>query len=65
VGEEVNQLGPLFGQLAHQYNEEIEHRSALMGSLIEPILIVFIALFVAFILVAMYLPLFELSNVLG
>jgi len=65
VGEEAGQLGPMFGRLAEQYNEEIEQRTAIIGSLLEPILIVALGLMVAVILVAMYLPLFQLSTSIG
>ena len=65
VAEEVNQLDMMFGKLAHQYSEDVEHKTGLMGSILEPLMIVFIALFVGLILVAMYLPLFQLSTTIG
>jgi len=65
VGEEAGQLGPMFGRLAEQYNEEIEQRTAIIGSLLEPVLIVALGFMVAVILVAMYLPLFQLSTSIG
>ncbi len=65
VAEEVNQLDKMMQKLAIQLEEEIEHKTSLIGSILEPVLIVFIALFVGIVLVSMYLPLFELSNVIG
>ena len=65
VAEEVNKLDEMFKTLATQYSTEVDHRSKILGKLIEPILIIFIAGFVAIILIAMYLPLFELSKVVG
>lgn len=65
VAEEVNQLDVIFGKLAKQYNDEVEHQAGLLSSTLEPILIIFIGIFVAAILVAMYLPLFELSTTIG
>ncbi|MFZ6052345.1 type II secretion system F family protein [Halocola ammonii] len=64
VGEEVNQLDKIFEELSEQFNSEVEHQSSIVGSLLEPALIIFIALFVGVILISMYLPLFELSNVI-
>jgi type IV pilus assembly protein PilC len=65
VGEEANQLGAMFGKLASQYNEGVEQRTKLVGSLIEPVIIVFLALVVGLILVAMYLPIFKLVTNFG
>jgi type IV pilus assembly protein PilC len=62
VGEEVNQLEVFFEKIAKQYTEEIEHQTGLIGSLIEPVMIIFLGLVVGIILIAMYLPLFQLSN---
>lgn len=62
VAEEVNQLDTMFGNLAKQYTDEIEHQTGLIGSVIEPIMIIFLGVMVAIILVAMYLPLFQLST---
>jgi type IV pilus assembly protein PilC len=62
VGEEVNQLDIFFDKIAKQYTDEIEHQTGLIGSLIEPIMIIFLGLVVGVILIAMYLPLFQLSN---
>lgn len=62
VAEEVNQADNIFGKLAKQYTEEVEHKTSLLGSIIEPMMIVFLGLLVAVILIAMYLPLFQLST---
>jgi len=62
VAEEVNQLDVIFGKLAKQYGDEVEHQTSLLGSLIEPIMIIFLGLLVSVILIAMYLPLFQLSS---
>ncbi len=63
VGEEVNQLELFFSQIAEQYSREIEHQSSVMSSLIEPFIILILGLIVGLILIAMYLPLFQLSTV--
>ncbi|MDJ1486050.1 type II secretion system F family protein [Cytophagaceae bacterium YF14B1] len=65
VSEEVNQLDFFFEKLAVQNNEEVEHRSALLSSALEPMIIIFLGLIVGVILVAMYLPLFQLSTNIG
>lgn len=62
VAEEINQLDSMFERLSDQMNEEIEHQTGLMGKVIEPVMILVIAVLVGFILISMYLPLFELST---
>jgi type IV pilus assembly protein PilC len=65
VAEEVNQLDVIFGRLSKQYSDEIEHETSVLGSVIEPLMIVFLGVMVAVILVAMYLPMFKLSSSFG
>lgn len=62
VGEEVNRLEQMFLNLSDQYSEQVEHRGQVAGKLIEPIIIVMIGGVVGVILVAMYLPLFEIGS---
>lgn len=62
VAEEVNQLDHIFSKLATQYSDEVDHQTAVLSSLIEPVMIIFLGLLVSVILIAMYLPLFQLSS---
>lgn len=64
IAEEINQLDTTFERLADQYQEDIEYRTKLIGTIIEPLIIVLIGLIVGIIMVAMYLPMFNLSNVI-
>jgi type IV pilus assembly protein PilC len=64
VSEEVNSLDSMFARLTVQYNDEVEHRTSVLGSLIEPLMILLIGVIVGVILVAMYQPLFNISNIL-
>jgi len=65
VGEEASNLDDMFKKVATEYNKEVERKTATIGSLIEPVLIVCLGGLVGFILVAMYLPLFQLSVGVG
>ncbi|MBN1953398.1 MAG: type II secretion system F family protein [Bacteroidales bacterium] len=65
IGEEVNQIGPLYMKLYKQYTEEIKHMTSVLGNLLEPILILFVGIVVMIILISMYLPLFQMSGVVG
>jgi len=62
VGEEVNQLETFFDKIAKQYSDEVEHETGLLGTLVEPFMLVFLGGVVGLILVAMYLPMFQLSS---
>jgi type IV pilus assembly protein PilC len=65
VAEEVNQLQEVFGKLKKQYNDDVDYRSNTMGNLLEPLIIIFIGLFVGIVLIAMYLPMFQLSTTIA
>lgn len=65
VAEETNQNEFIFDRLTTQYNEEIQYKSKLLSTVLEPVIIIFLGAFVATILIAMYLPMFKLSTVLG
>ncbi len=64
IAEETNQLHETFDRLAKQYQEDVEYRTKLLGTIIEPAIIVVIGGLVGLIMVAMYLPMFNLSNVI-
>lgn len=64
IAEEINQLDQTFQRLTVQYNEEIEYRTKMIGTIIEPAIIVIIGGIVGIIMVSMYLPMFNLSNVI-
>lgn len=65
VAEEVNQLDKMFARLAGQYSDEVEHQTSVLGSLIEPLMILFLGAMITIILIAMYLPMFQMSNSIG
>lgn len=62
VGEEVNQLEGFFDKIAKQYSDDVEYQTGMISSLIEPFMIISLGLIVGIILIAMYLPLFNLST---
>lgn len=65
VAEEVNQMDTMFDKLAKQYSDDVEHQTGMLGSMIEPLMIIFLGTLVAIILIAMYLPMFQMSNTVG
>ncbi len=62
VGEETNQLDYFFGKISEQYIEEVEYKTSTLSSMMEPLIIIFLGFIVGVILIAMYLPLFQMSN---
>ncbi|MEM7104361.1 MAG: type II secretion system F family protein [Bacteroidota bacterium] len=65
VGEESSALDSMFGQLAEQFSSEVEQKTKTIGSLLEPVLIVFLGVFISIVLIAMYMPLFQLGSGFG
>ncbi len=65
VGEEVNKLDTIYDQLYKQYSEDLDVRVRTMNNLLEPVLIIFVGLMVGIILVAMYLPIFQMGINIG
>ncbi|WP_437921199.1 type II secretion system F family protein [Sphingobacterium sp. LRF_L2] len=65
VGEEVNRLEFFFEKIANQLTEEVEYKTATISTVLEPLIIIFLGLVVGLILIAMYLPMFQMSNSFG
>ena len=61
VGESSGALAPMLTSVAEFYEEEVNIRLSAMVSLIEPAILVFMGLLVAFILISLYLPIFSFS----
>lgn len=65
VGESSGALAPMLTSVAEFYEEEVNLRLTAMVALIEPMILVFMGLLVAFILISLYLPIFSLSAASG
>ncbi|MBS1841901.1 MAG: type II secretion system F family protein, partial [Acidobacteria bacterium] len=61
VGESSGALAPMLNSVAEFYEDEVNLRLSAMVSLIEPAILVFMGLLVAFILISLYLPIFSIS----
>ncbi len=62
VGEQTGALPEMLMKIADTYDEEVDNAVAAMTSLLEPIMIVFLAVIVGSIVIAMFLPLIALMN---
>ena len=65
IGEETGELSEMVNKLADFYEDEVETAVKALTSVLEPLMIVFVAGVVAFILVAMYLPMFNMMSTVG
>lgn len=65
VGEEVNKLDMVFDRLKNQYMEDVDYQTNMISSILEPLMIIFVGIFVGIILISMYLPIFQLSTSIG
>lgn len=64
VGEETNTLSTMLNKQGKEFAERLEYKIKQLGSLLEPLLILFIGILVATILISMYLPMFKLGTVI-
>jgi type IV pilus assembly protein PilC len=62
VGESTGALPQMLSSVAEFYEEDVSTRMTALLSLIEPAIMIFMGIFVAFVLVALYLPIFSLAN---
>jgi type IV pilus assembly protein PilC len=62
VGEQTGALPEMLMKIADNYDEEVDNAVAAMTSLLEPIMIVFLAVIVGSIVIALFLPLIALME---
>jgi type IV pilus assembly protein PilC len=65
VGETTGALDTMLGKVSEFYEEEVDLAVQAILSLIEPALIVVIGGFVGFVVLALYLPVFDMATVVG
>jgi len=62
VGEETGQLPEMLLKIAEVYDDEVDNAVAALTSLLEPIMIVFLALVVGTIVIALFMPLISIIS---
>ncbi len=62
VGESTGALPAMLSSVAEFYDEDVATRMSALLSLIEPAIMIFMGIFVAFVLVSLYLPIFSLAD---
>jgi len=62
VGESTGALPAMLGSVAEFYEDDVATRTTAALSLIEPAIMIFMGIFVAFVLISLYLPIFSLAD---
>jgi len=63
VGEQTGAMDSMLAKLADFYDDEVDAGVAALTSLLEPVMMVFLGGTVGTILIAMYLPIFKIAEV--
>ncbi|NOY12347.1 MAG: type II secretion system F family protein [Deltaproteobacteria bacterium] len=65
VGETSGALTEMLGDIADHYESEVERRLTRLTTMIEPLLMMTMGLLIAFIIIAMYIPIFQLAGTIS
>jgi type IV pilus assembly protein PilC len=65
VGEETGQLPEMLLKVADVYDDEVDNAVTALTSILEPIMIVFLALIVGSVVFALFLPLIKMISAMG
>lgn len=64
VGEETGKLDNVLDKMAEYYGSEVDIMTENLSSIIEPVMLVIMGVIVAFVAIAVYMPMFSLANVI-
>ena len=65
VGESTGALDSMLSKIAEFYEEEVDVAVANLTSLLEPLLMIFLGVVIGGVVIAMYLPIFNMANAVG
>lgn len=65
VGEATGALDNMLNKIADFYDEEVDSAVAALTSMLEPMLMIFLGVTVGFVIVAMYMPIFQMGSIAG
>lgn len=65
VGEETGNMEEMFESISGYYQEELDNTVQRLTAMLEPIMIVFMGGTIGFIIIAMYLPIFQMGQMVG
>ena len=65
VGEQSGQLETILDEISHSYDEEVEISAQKMASLVEPFIIIALAMIVGFIVYSVVRPILDFTSMGG
>jgi type IV pilus assembly protein PilC len=65
VGEESGELDGILEKMADFFDEEVNTMSSNLSTLLEPVILIIMGGVIAFIALAVYMPMFSLTEVIG
>ena len=65
VGEATGALDAMLNKIADFYDEEVDAAVAALTALLEPMLMVFLGIVIGGLVMAMYLPVFQMAGAIG
>lgn len=65
VGESTGALDSMLSKIADFYDDEVDSAVGNLTALLEPMLMVFLGVVIGFVVIAMYLPIFEMASIVG
>lgn len=65
VGEETGEMDTVLTKVSEYYKEEVDVATSSLSSILEPVFLIIMGLAVGFIAMAVYMPMFQLSSVIG
>lgn len=65
VGEETGALDSVLNKVAEYYKDEVDVATSNMSAILEPVFLIVMGVVIAFIALAVYMPMFQLSEVMS
>jgi type IV pilus assembly protein PilC len=65
VGEQSGELEKMLSKIADFYDDQVDAAVGALTSMIEPLIIAFLGIVIGSIVIAMFLPIFKLTTVVG
>jgi type IV pilus assembly protein PilC len=65
VGEATGALDNMLNKIADFYDDEVDAAVGTLTSMLEPMLMIFLGITVGFVIVAMYMPIFQMGSTVG
>ncbi|MBN4054394.1 type II secretion system F family protein [Nitrospira defluvii] len=65
VGETTGAIDTMLSKIADFYDDEVDNAVTALTSMLEPMMMVFLGITIGTIVIAMYLPIFEMASIVG